>query len=519
MTESLRMEAQRRLDASRSGPERNRLGQFATPPALAQEIVEQALSFLPARAKVRFMDPAFGTGAFYSALLQAWPSSGIAGAAGIEIDADVLQEAKRVWRGADLHLTIGDFTQLPPPDDDLKPNLLICNPPYVRHHHLGAEQKTRLKAAVYRELGLSLDGLAGLYSYFLLLCDNWMAPDALAVWLIPSEFMDVNYGATIKQYLRERVSLLRIHRFNPESVQFDDALVTSAVVMFRNCPPANDCTVEFTYGGSLTQPSDRQTMKVDALADLSKWSALPGELAASLYTSEASPRLRDFFTIRRGIATGDNSFFVLDERQVIQNKIPACFLKPLLPSPKNLLANEILADKDGAPVLTPKRYLLDCGLSEKAVEVEYPDLWAYLQNGKSKRNNERYLSRHRKPWYSQEQRPAAPFLCTYMGRAVDGGNPFRFILNHSNATALNVYLLLYPKPQLAGALHDDEELKKVVWAALGEIGQNVLVQHGRVYGGGLHKLEPRELANAPATTIINAHPALAKSLVTQPTLL
>jgi adenine-specific DNA-methyltransferase len=33
--------------------------------------------------------------------------------------------------------------------------------------------------------------------------------------LIPSEFMDVKYGGPLKQYLLDKVTLLRIHRFDP----------------------------------------------------------------------------------------------------------------------------------------------------------------------------------------------------------------------------------------------------------------------------------------------------------------
>ncbi|WP_333219402.1 hypothetical protein [Microcoleus sp. Pol12A5] len=43
---------------------------------------------------------------------------------------------------------------------------------------------------------------------------------------------------------------------------------------------------------------------------------------------------------------------------------------------------------------------------------------------------------------------------------------FRFIRNHSRATATNVYLMLYPKPALAKAFLEKPELLKEVWQAL-----------------------------------------------------
>ncbi len=68
--ESSRLELQERLDAVKSQAERNRLGQFATPPELASEIISYADSLLPQRSKIHFLEPGFGTGPFYSALLR-----------------------------------------------------------------------------------------------------------------------------------------------------------------------------------------------------------------------------------------------------------------------------------------------------------------------------------------------------------------------------------------------------------------------------------------------------------------
>ena len=71
-------------------------------------------------------------------------------------------------------------------------------------------------------------------TYFIAFSHPWMKKNGIAGWLIPSEFMDVNYGQAVKDYLLNEVTLLQVHRFDPSDVQFHDALVSSAVVWFKN---------------------------------------------------------------------------------------------------------------------------------------------------------------------------------------------------------------------------------------------------------------------------------------------
>jgi len=236
--EQRRLELQDALDSAKSQAERNKLGQFATPINLATDILRLAKSYLPRTGAVRFLDPALGTGSFYSALLRCFSEHRIKSAVGYEIDPHYGNEAMKLWRETPLEFMLGDFTEaLPPVKEVDKANLIVCNPPYVRHHHLGIEVKQRLRRASADASSVCLNGLAGLYCHFVCLTHAWMARNALAIWLIPSEFMAVNYGKPLKEYLRDRVTLLRIHRFDPDNVQFDDALVSSAVVCFRNTPP------------------------------------------------------------------------------------------------------------------------------------------------------------------------------------------------------------------------------------------------------------------------------------------
>src|SRR5262249_54923877 len=116
-----------------------------------------------------------------------------------------------LWESSGLRLIRGDFTRLTP---DRQYALVLTNPPYIRHHHLDREDKKRLRRLVFDRLQLEISGLAGLYAHFLLLGDAWLAETGLAIWLVPSEFMDMNYGAVLRSYLTERVRLLQIHRFS-----------------------------------------------------------------------------------------------------------------------------------------------------------------------------------------------------------------------------------------------------------------------------------------------------------------
>jgi hypothetical protein len=496
--EAERLALQQECDSAKTQAERNRLGQFATPPELALEITRLARRLFPSEDMVRFLDPAFGTGSFYSALLRIFDPKRVTQAAGFEIDTRYAEKALRLWREKGLCLRVEDFTAAVPPQTDAKFNLVVCNPPYVRHHHLTAVEKARLKKLARHLSGLNLSGLTGLYCYFLLLADEWVSEHGVCIWLIPAEFMDVNYGVPLKEYLLSKVTLLQVHRFASEDVQFTDALVSSSVVCFRKELPPKGHTVKFTFGGSLNKPRREEAVFLSELTAESKWNGRDGNGKLS----EPQTKLADLFEIKRGLATGDNKFFILTKEKIRELCLPMKFFKPILPSPRHLPADEVLADAAGNPLLEQKLFLLDCRIPEEQLSHEYPNLSRYLESGK-KKVAKRYLCRSRSPWYSQENRPAPLFLCTYMGRSrLHDNAAFRFILNHSKATAANVYLLLYPREELRHILQDKPERARMVWMWLKSLPPDVVKGEGRVYGGGLHKLEPRELGNVPVDEIL-----------------
>ena len=279
---------------------------------------------------MRFIDPAIGTGSFYSALLRVFPADRLTRAVGYEVDPHYGEPAAKLWKGTILDVRLEDFTLAAPPLDKEKFNLLVCNPPYVRHHHIASEDKRRLKALTREACGIEVNGLAGLYCYFLGLSHQWMAEGGLAGWLIPSEFMDVNYGASVKRYLLDKVTLLHIHRFDPKEVQFGDALVSSAVVWFSKQEPPDHHKVRMTYGGSLLRPSLERLVPVDTLRRDPKWTLYPMKES---HSESHTPVLADFFTIKRGLATGGNRYFILSTEEIAERGLPAEDVPTYTPKP------------------------------------------------------------------------------------------------------------------------------------------------------------------------------------------
>lgn len=497
--ENKRRELQNKLDNSKAIKIRKQFGQFATPYELAKEIVSFGLS-LQSNQKISFLEPALGTGSFYSALLAECEKDNktIESAVGIELDTDFFSAANDLWGETIIDLVNANFTQT---ECFEKVNLLLSNPPYVRHHYIDKEQKKSLRNILKTEIGLALSGFAGLYCYFILLAHKWLKPNAISGWLIPSEFMDVNYGSKLKEYLLNNVKLLRIHMYNPEECKFNDALVSSCVVWFKNESIEESYNVKFSYGGTHTSPERELSIEREQLKKCKKWTQLFNRCIDELYSDKVNTSLGDFFSIKRGIATGDNNFFILSKEQIVELNLNMDFFIPILPSPRYLKCDEVFCDKNGYPRLDTQYFLLNCFLPEKEIQEKHPSIWHYLKSGQGT-TSEKYLCRNRKVWYYQERRSVAPFLCSYMGRRNNKKRPFRFILNHSSAIATNSYLMLYPKGKLKEAILQRPAILSDIWNILCNINDDDLEREGRVYGGGLKKIEPKELSQVKCPDLV-----------------
>lgn len=490
-TEEKRNHLQQFLDSQKSQEERNVMGQFSTPFPLAMDIVSYALSLSANHRILPMLEPACGLGVFFSAMQQATGSDSLQGSIGFEVDAHYSSPSAELWKeyGVDIRrtdfLSEKPFRQFP---------LIIANPPYSRHHHIPTAEKKVLQEAVLKETGIKPSGLSGLYCYFLMLSTRWLQDGGLSCWLIPSEFMDVNYGEAVKQYLLEKVDMISIHRFDEKDLQFSDALVTSSIVVFRNSKPS-DRPIVFSYGGSVNHPSYSSNIGRRQLDYHKKWNQYFDHNTHNAEKPRQQRVLGDFFEVKRGIATGCNRFFIVNDDIIARYNLPSEYLTPVLPAPRKM-KDDIVESVDGIPVVDEKFFLFSSSDSIEVIAAKHSGVLDYIKKGEEEKINQSYICSRHTPWYRCEKRESAPFVIPYMGRSTNGRKMFRFILNRSDAIATNGYLLIYPKPKYA-YLFRNPAFATSVWKCLNDISAEEIEKSGRVYGGGLHKLEPRELLSLP----------------------
>jgi hypothetical protein len=321
----------------------------------------------------------------------------------------------------------------------------------------------------------------------------WLQNNGISVWLVPNEFLDVNYGREIKKFLLKKVKLLRIHRFSPLKKQFSDALVTSTVVFYSTGQTSD--TVLFTTGDDINKPDTQKLILSKNLNPNDKWSSY---FFAQSKTNKYMISIGDYFCVRRGIATGSNKHFILTNEAIERLDIPDEYLKPILPSPRYITSDIIETGADGYIAGIKNRYLLNVTCSENEM-INLPENLIHYLNKIFIEIKDNYIIRNRSPWFKQEYRPECPFLISYMGR--NPNEPFRLFLNKTNATAPNVYLMLYPKFNWKEAEAQNRGFLKNLHGKLQTISSETFVSSGRVYGGGLYKLEPKELMSVPIDNI------------------
>lgn len=458
---------------------RKDLGQFWTPDWVAKAMVAYASDI----AAGSMLDPAVGLGVFPS-----WAKR-----LGLPLDFHGVEKDPLVLNSitdTDIRarVLLGDFITA---DFEAKYDFIVANPPYLRHHALPAELKDYMDAQSRKALGFGIDRRAGIHVHFLLKSLLLLKPGGKLTFIVPADVFEGVFARELWGWIADRYHIRAVTTFSPDASPFPELDINPVVVFIQRDAPTNnliwshitapgsDDFYRFVKSGFLDTGGSIQTLQ----------RTVREAVATGLSRPPRPPKeyvpLADFAYVRRGIATGANSFFLLTAEQLRNLNIGEEFIRPVVPKTRYLNGLtftkkdfRLLADQ-GKPVFlfAPDGRPID----------QYPDpVQDYLRRGEKIGLPKRALIGKRRPWYKMESREPPDFFFAYLGR-----RNVRFVRNLSGALPLTTLLAVYSRTRDEGFLH---ELHKILNHP-DVISQLVYV--AKSYGRGALKAEPRQLESLP----------------------
>jgi len=455
-------------------------GQFFTPFKIAQFMSEWILNH--PKKKLKILDPAAGFGIFERALeyenknnyknltVDLW-----------EIDSAISNELSKIVQRLDIDARIFNADFLNGAWNELYDGI-IANPPYYKHHHIKNKNEVYQKICLKASFRFSVQ--TNIYCWFLIKSLNLLNVGGRLAFIVPSEFLNANYGEKVKDYLRQSGLMIHLINIHFQENVFENALTTSVIILGEKGPRKYD-TVNFY-----------NVLDIDELSSLKDF--LKSSLPKSITVSSLNPKYkwRNYFNgyeeegithklipfsklgrFSRGIATGANQYFTLSEKEAKMYEIPNECLIPCITKAtqvKDIYFTQV--DFKHLQRANKKIYLFNGGNS--ATE----NCRGYIKRGEIIGINKRYLTRNRTPWYAIEKREVSKIWIPVFGR-----KGLKFIWNDSRCLTLTCFHVFYPTKL-------GEKYIDIFFLYLNtDFAKEFIEREKREYGNGLEKFEPNDI--------------------------
>jgi adenine-specific DNA-methyltransferase len=458
---------------------RKKYGQFFTPFEVADFMVSWVIN---QRKNITILDPSFGLGIFARAAFQREKKLNFIG---YDLETNILKEAQKLFKNNqdnfNLNLCHQDYLLQ---DFNIQYDGIICNPPYLKFQDF--DQNKSILKNFHQKTAIKLSGFSNIYILFLIKSLIQLNQNGRLAYLIPSEFLNANYGQQVKQFLIENQTLKYIIVFDNNQNLFSQVLTTSSILLCAN----DHKKVPLTFIKikdhqeliKLQRELDHnsknilgETFNYTELKPEVKWRIYYQGIATDKYKNLVP--FTNYAQVKRGIATGANDYFIFNKTKQKQFKIPDKYLLPCI-TKSHQAKTEIFTQDHLLNLLETDGNILLLNI----LDTHNENVVKYLELGLKLGIDQKYLTHHRKPWYKIENRPPAPFWIGVFNR-----QKIKFIKNEANILNLTAFHCIYPKEII------QDKINIFFAYLLTNIAQEIFNYNHREYGAGLNKFEPNDL--------------------------
>ena len=463
---------------------RKKYAQFFTPYPIAKLMCSWVIKNLPKRKKISVLEPALGLGIFSRILVDEFNLN--ASLHAFDIDKHVLQAGRKIFTELKIDIKNEDYISS---DWNERYDCIVCNQPYFKFHDY---DNTNLVKRTNEETNSSLSGFTNLYALFIIKSIFQLEDNGCAAYIVPSEFLNSDYGKEVKRQLIISEAVVEIIVFDFEDNIFEDALTTSCILLIKK---RKNSSIKFHKINKVSQIElienelihgsqaskdliESYEYAYEELIPEIKWRNYYQNLSLDNLKNIVS--FRKYGQVKRGIATGANDYFVFNKSKAKAYNIGSQNLLPCV-TKANDIKGVIFTEDDFNELIDKDKslYLVDLKIFQNK------DVCDYIKIGVEKKINERFLTNSRTPWYALEQKKPADLWVGVFSR-----DSTRFIWNRAKILNLTTFHGIYLTPTYM-------EYIEVVFAYLNtKIAKRIFEVNRREYGNGLNKMEPNDFNNS-----------------------
>lgn len=369
---------------------------------------------------------------------------------------------------------------------------ILGNPPYIRHHRLDDELTERGRTSA-RALGIELNGRSDAWTYFCAHLMSFLAENGRLALVLPGSILHADYAGPLLSALgsgRGETQLIRIRkRVFPGVQERTVVLLVDRRGAARTALIPRQLADIAELGRALRAQRQARAIQVPHTpeAPLNKPTRsrlndtrLPWRLShkeAALYeevcAQDAVHELGDLVTIRIGVVTGANDFFVRNADEISHlgeqgASLPIVTRGGWLRAPHWRAADQRNAEDKPSRLLLIDPTCKPTGSLEKDIE-----------RAETLGLHERHHCSKREPWYSITDTQVPQLFLPYMG-----SSPPMLVVNDARSTCTNTIHRLWKKDTSKASIR---AIAAGSWTTLYALSAELF---GRGYGGGVLKLEP-----------------------------
>lgn len=458
-------------------------GGYYTPAAVAKFICDWAI----ASPGLSVLEPSCGDGVFIQAANARLKELGSADPAeqilGVELyEAEAEKASKKGGR-----IICGDFfAQCQEGLGESRFDVVVGNPPFIRYQDFDETYRTSA-FELMRRYGFSPNRLTNIWLPFLVVCSHLLAEDGSLGMVIPAELFQVKYSAETRRFLMDFFESVTIVTFS--ELLFDGAQQEVVLLLARRCALGGEQGVRIIEKKDASDLADLTPEAISAmplkrkLPDSMKWQAYylddnTLDLITELEARRDVLTSSELFDVNVGVVSGQNSFFVVDEKTARANNIMESCV-PIVSRSLQLDGLSFTEEDFQRQLDLQRKVLLFLPTGELGDDEE-----SYVRLGEEKGYDRNFKCRIRKPWYAV---PTSWAPDAFFYRQV-GAYP-RIVINDKKA-------------QTTDTLHkvrfaEGVDGKSVAVAFNNSLTFVVSELMGRSYGGGVLTFEPSEARSLP----------------------